>query len=165
MTVRRAKLVAAIAAVPLAVWLVYFLSFSLWTWIRPDAGVRWDAVILADGTVTYRVAPTVESAGYVIFEEHADGSAQTLSGCQAGAWPEDRTSWWGQHSCGVLFTRDRHSAVHAIAAEGEWKPLRDGDEMQLAQFIRQDGSEFTLTIRCCGPGDPLYDRFFSEFSE
>ena len=141
MTRRRLKLVAAIAAVPLAVWLIYLLSFALWQWVKPPVTVRYEIRPTIGGTTVAFEAWT--DGGYWVADLHPPAGANGLVDGHGGFDPD----WRWRYDTGYRTTYPAE-AVEPLAPAGRWLTPREGEVVPLFVRTDADGVRRTFAVGC-----------------
>ena len=140
MTLRRLKLAAAIVAVPLAVWLIYLLSFALWQGLKPAVAVRYAIAPTPGGGVAVRFE-TRENEGFWVSELRPLGGGVREWDGYGDYSPEPA---WGDSS-GSLHTYAA-AAAQPVAPADRWLTLAEDEPRVLFVLTDADGARRAFTV-------------------
>lgn len=148
---------AAVVAVPLAVWLIYLAAFNLWIGTRPPAWVRYSLSRPIGTSPSYMIDFESDATGYdSVSTRRQDGSLHGISGSPASppTSAEDGSAEvlfvpersWSYPYSGTLSSNSTLSAASPLLEEGRWYPVDHGEERTLARLTFTDGTICDLMV-------------------
>ena len=161
---RRAKLLAAIAAVPLAIWAVWAIASPMAApaaaSFRPDMEVRYVEGPHPGGGLSVRVECRSFRGAYLLDAARLDGwyGWRDAGNCGAGA-----TLTTVSEGAGRIDVHERRSGVFPTVRRlpaGEWHAISKGEGVLLAEYTSSDGVPIFVRAWCAprgtfGPEPPV----------
>ena len=144
---RRAKTLAAVAAIPLAIWLIYLAAFAAWRWARPAAVARYEYAPAAGGGFDVRADWKYADGAFVMGLDRIGGSGRSSVRGSGFGFP----ARWGWNGFGSMPIGPRIVGVRPVEPPDRWLPLEEGEARLLAVLEADGGERLALRVWCVPP--------------
>ena len=144
---RRAKIIAAVAAIPLATWLIYLAAFAAWQWARPPVVVKYEYAPAAGGGYDVRADWKYADGAFVMSLDQIGGSDRARVNGSGIGFP----ARWGWNGVGTMPIGQRIVGVRPVEKADRWLSLKEGDARLLTVLEADGGAELALRVWCVPP--------------